>query len=409
VRSGRWKAGTGCSAVLDTSRPWWSRQFELGLGLGMPVLPVELLVQALDKASQGLIVCNREGEVVFRNTLVRALAEAPGGDVLAVEAVTTALRQALRGSSYDETVEFESPTRRTLEIRSYPLGEPGSPAGAVVLVDDISELRRLEAIRRDFVANLSHELKTPLGALSLLAETLDAEEDPEVVSRLTARVGAEATRFARIVEDLLDLSRIESGGMGQLVPASIASLVDEAVENFWEPAASRGIELRVAPVDDDLYWLASRRDVVSAIANLVDNAIKYSEQGGAVDLIVQAQEEGRACLIVRDEGIGIPEREQQRIFERFYRVDRARSRSTGGTGLGLAIVRHVAAYHGGEVSVQSVEGEGSVFTLCLPLAARPTISAGSTVQLRPQGASRQKGDSLKTAVRVTAQTGTFHG
>ena len=237
-----------------------------------------------------------------------------------------------------------------------------------MLVDDVSELRRLEAVRRDFVANLSHELKTPLGALSLLAETLDGEEDPEVVARLTARVGAEATRFARIVDDLLDLSRIEAGGMGPLVPVPLSALIEEAVEGFLAQAAARDIVLKVAPLDRDLLVLANRRDAVSAIANLVDNAIKYSEPGGTV-WVGEERRGARACVLVRDEGIGISGRDQERIFERFYRVDRARSRSTGGTGLGLAIVRHVAAYHGGEVSVQSVEGEGSTFTLCLAVAS----------------------------------------
>jgi two-component system sensor histidine kinase SenX3 len=237
--------------------------------------------------------------------------------------------------------------------------------GAVALVDDVSELRRLEAVRRDFVANLSHELKTPLGALSLLAETLDGEEDPDVVVRLTARVGAEATRFSRIVDDLLDLSRIEAGGTGTLAPVALSAVLDEAVDGFYDQATARGITLQVSPLSPGLWVTGNRRDLVSALANLVDNAIKYSEPGAAV-AVGGERRANRACLWVRDQGIGIPRRDQERIFERFYRVDRARSRSTGGTGLGLAIVRHVAAYHGGDVTVESVEGEGSVFTLRIP-------------------------------------------
>jgi two-component system, OmpR family, sensor histidine kinase SenX3 len=289
------------------------------------------------------------------------------GDYLAEKAIEAALGRALAGNFHEETLDLYSPTRHTLEIRAYPIGSTSSPSGAVALVDDVSELRRLEAVRRDFVANLSHELKTPLGALSLLAETLDGEEDPEVVVRLTSRVGAEATRFARIVDDLLDLSRIEAGAAGSLGLMAFSAVVSEAVEAFHEPAAARGIHLEVAPLDPDLYVMANRRDLVSAVSNLVDNAIKYSEPGGKV--WVQAGRQGdRVCLWVRDEGIGIPRRDRERIFERFYRVDRARSRWTGGTGLGLAIVRHVAAYHGGDVALDSVEGEGSTFTLCVPLA-----------------------------------------
>ena len=326
-----------------------------------------LVVQAVDNAGQGLVVCDGEGRVILRNAPARELVNARDGDFLAEKAIEAALGRALGGSFHEETLDLYSPTRHTLEIRAYPIGGATPPRGAVALVDDVSELRRLEAVRRDFVANLSHELKTPLGALSLLAETLDGEEDPEVVVRLTSRIGAEATRFARIVNDLLDLSRIEAGSTGSLELMAFSAIVVEAVEAFHEPAAARGIRLEVAPVDAELCVMANRRDLVSAVANLVDNAIKYSEPGGAVH--VEASQRGeQACLWVRDEGVGIPRRDRERIFERFYRVDRARSRWTGGTGLGLAIVRHVAAYHGGDVSVDSVEGEGSTFTLCVPVA-----------------------------------------
>lgn len=330
----------------------------------------QLLVQAMDRAGQGIVVCDRQGRVVLRNAPARELGRARDGDFLADKAIEAALARALQGTPHEETLDLYSPTRHTLEIRAYPLpAEPpdGEPRGAVALVDDVSELRRLEAVRRDFVANLSHELKTPLGALSLLAETLDGEEDPDVVTRLTARVGDEATRFSRIVDDLLDLSRIEASGGVSLSAVALSAVVDEAMESFYDLAASRSIRLAVAPVGPDVYVMGNRRDLVSALANLVENAIKYSEPGGAVS--VSTDRDGRlASISVRDEGVGIPSRDQERVFERFYRVDRARSRSTGGTGLGLAIVRHVAAYHGGDVSVQSVEGEGSTFTLRVPFA-----------------------------------------
>jgi len=328
----------------------------------------ELLLQAMDLTNQGLVVCDSSGEVVFRNARARELVGFDEGDLLAERALQAALQRALAGSAHEETLDLYVPARRALEIKAFPLGRPEEPDGAVALVDDVSELRRLEAVRRDFVANLSHELKTPLGALSLLAETLEDEDDPEVVARLTERMGAEARRFSRIVDDLLDLSRIESGGTGTLAPVALAAVIDEATEGFFETAEARGVRLEVSPPQEDLYVLANRRDLVSAVANLVDNAIKYSEPGGPVQLAA-GRAGDRALISVRDEGIGIPKRDQERIFERFYRVDRARSRWTGGTGLGLAIVRHVAAYHGGDVSVQSVEGQGSTFVLSLPLLA----------------------------------------
>jgi len=333
-----------------------------------------LLLQAVDRANQGLVVCDEVGTVVVCNAPARELMNARDGDLLAEKAIEAALGRALSGAEHEEMLDLYSPTRHTLEIRAFPLGTGQPPAGAVALVDDVSELRRLEAVRRDFVANLSHELKTPLGALSLLAETLDGEEDPEVVGRLTSRLGAEARRFSRIVDDLLDLSRIEAGGTGTLSPVPLSAVIAEAVDGFHDQGTTRGIRLDVGQVDDSILVMANRRDLCSAVANLVDNAIKYSEPGAAVHVSTSVSE-SRACIRVRDEGIGIPRREQERIFERFYRVDRARSRWTGGTGLGLAIVRHVAAYHGGEVSVESVEGEGSSFTLCIPLG-RPEPADG---------------------------------
>lgn len=341
-----------------------------------------LLAQALDLVSQGIVVSDSKGTIVVCNAPARKLVEARDADLLAQKAVEAALERALSGSAHEETLDLYSPARHTLEIKAFPLGSASPPAGAVAIVEDVSELRRLEAVRRDFVANVSHELKTPLGALSLLAETLEGEDDPAVVAMLTARIGAEARRFSRIVDDLLDLSRIESGGTGALVPVPLAAVVDEAGQGLAEAAAARGIELTIAPAQEDLWVLANRRDLASAIANLIDNAIKYSEPGGPVQ--VRTGQEGPMGFVqVSDKGIGIPKRDQERIFERFYRVDRARSRSTGGTGLGLAIVRHVAAYHGGEVRVQSAEGEGSTFTLRVPLAPRPQNGQGGDAGASP--------------------------
>ncbi len=324
---------------------------------------------ALDVLAEAVIVCDEHGDEIYRNVAASAYARGRLGDVLADQAVRDALAEAAGGECAERTLELFSPVRRNLLIRAYPISIAGRPIGVVAIVEDVSERRRLDSIRRDFVANVSHELKTPVGALSLLAETLDGEDDPEVVARLAARVGAEAGRLGRIIDDLLDLSRIEAAEEGPRASIGVDGLVREAVEPLRPVAAAAGIGLRIDPAPAHLRVPGDRRDLMSALGNLVDNAVKYSEPGSEVTVTVDADVE-RVRLAVSDRGIGIPARDLGRIFERFYRVDRARSRLTGGTGLGLAIVRHVAVNHGGDIEVVSREGEGSTFTLVLPLAAR---------------------------------------
>ena len=233
---------------------------------------------------------------------------------------------------------------------------------------DVSESRRIENMRRDFVANVSHELKTPIGALGLLAETMAGEEDGEMLRRLADRVLHEAERLERTVEDLLDLSLLEAQENPErdLIPVDL--IMQDAAERMAAGAEAAGIPIEVSEPAYDILVPCDRRQVTSALFNLLDNAVKYSEEGGKVEFA--AETEGAFVVFsVRDFGIGIPGRDLERIFERFYRVDRTRSRATGGTGLGLAIVRHVAQAHGGEVSVESEEGQGSTFRLKLPLAA----------------------------------------
>ena len=325
-----------------------------------------LLVQAADKASQGIVICDADGTVLLRNAPARDLVNARDGDLLADKAIEAALGRALTGSYHEETLDLYSPTRHTLEIRAYPLREGASLLGAVALVDDVSELRRLEAVRRDFVANLSHELKTPLGALSLLAETLDGEEDSDVVSRLTARVGAEATRFSRIVDDLLDLSRIEAGGTGTLAPVAVSAVIDEVVDGFYDQAAARQISLEVTPTGPYLFVMANRRDLTSAVSNLVDNAIKYSPEGAAVD-VNASREKDNVVITLRNGGPGIPPDELPHVFERFYRG--RNSRSQPGNGLGLSLSRAIVRAHGGQLSVTSRENVLTTFTLMLPCSS----------------------------------------
>jgi two-component system sensor histidine kinase SenX3 len=231
-------------------------------------------------------------------------------------------------------------------------------------IDDLSERARLDQVRTDFVSNISHELKTPVGALALLAETLADSDDSEVNRRLANRMVDEAHRAAGTIDDLLELSRIELGGRGEQVEVHVASVLQEAVARHRLTAEGAGVALRCADTNG-LVVRGDRLQLVSAVSNLVDNAVKYSNPGGSVQLAAEEHDDVVEITVV-DQGVGIPARDIDRVFERFYRVDRARSRETGGTGLGLAIVRHVATNHGGDVTVRSREGEGSTFILRIP-------------------------------------------
>ncbi len=326
------------------------------------------LRRALGAIAHGVVIFDEHGEVVYRNNPATSFLAARHGDALVEEAIESQARLALEGKETDNEVEVFGPPRRTLNLRAVPLGGEATPVGALVVVEDTSTRRRLENVRRDFVANISHELKTPVGALALLAETLLDEDDPEVMRRLAERITSEAFRVGHTIDDLLELSRLEVSPASCEEELAVALFVDEAVDRVRSAAERRSIEIEVDEVPERLTVRGERRQLVSALVNLLDNAVKYSELGSSVE--VRAHSDGRWVGIeVRDHGIGIPQRDLERIFERFYRVDRARSRETGGTGLGLAIVRHVASNHQGDVQVESREGEGSRFTLRLPAPA----------------------------------------
>jgi two-component system sensor histidine kinase SenX3 len=325
------------------------------------------LLAALDESTDAIIVVDRIGREVVRNAMARRFAGARTGEVLAEEATSELLQDALNGHSSDRELQLYGPPRQVLHLRAFPLRREGEIVGAVGFTRDVSESRRVESVRRDFVANVSHELKTPIGALGLLAETMAATDDIGVVQQLADRVVRESDRLARIVDDLLDLSTIEAQEAPTRVPLPVRLLVSECVDLVQASAIVAQVPLEVAPEPPEAEIFCDPRQLRSAIVNLLDNAIKYSGPEQPVEIGAVVVDE-RVAFVVRDHGIGIPTRDLERIFERFYRVDRARSRETGGTGLGLAIVRHVAQAHGGDVTVQSREGEGSTFTLSVPLA-----------------------------------------
>ncbi|MFP3906117.1 MAG: sensor histidine kinase [Acidimicrobiales bacterium] len=328
------------------------------------------LARSLDAIAQGVVVVDGDGDVVFTNEAGSLYSEARHGDALVEAAIADLVGRALDGERCIETIELFGPPKRTLVITAIPLDDERTGAGAVAVIDDVTERRRLEAVRRDFVANISHELKTPVGALALLAETLVDEDDVEVAHRLAERMFTEAHRVARTIEDLLDLSRIEAEENPHRETVPVAAIVHDAIERMRPAAEQKQITLEVEPVNERITLVGDTRQLVSAVFNLLENAVKYSEAGSTVH--VRALTDGvNVDLQVEDHGMGIPTRDLERVFERFYRIDRARSRQTGGTGLGLAIVRHVVNNHHGEVLVESVEGEGSTFTLRLPAGAGP--------------------------------------
>ena len=323
------------------------------------------LRRALDTLTQGVIVCDENGEVAFRNARAVALMNNRHGDALAAQAVTELLENAWQEGSAERTLDLYGPPRQTLAVRTRLIDDGRRPLGVIAIIEDVSERRRLEEIRRDFVANVSHELKTPIGALGLLAETLTVEPDPAVAQRLASRIHAEAFRVSRIIDDLLDLSRIESEEAPPREPIYINLVMAEAVERVRSAAEQRGITIELDEPDPPVHVVGDRRQLVSAIHSLLENAVTFSYEDATVN-VSGNQADGEIRLSVSDTGVGIPTRDLERIFERFYRVDHGRSRSTGGTGLGLSIVRHVASNHQGRVEVDSREGVGSTFTLILP-------------------------------------------
>jgi two-component system sensor histidine kinase SenX3 len=482
------------------------------------------LRRSLDTLPQGVVLCDENGSVVYRNARANALMTSRHGDVLAAQAVTELVEDAWHEGSAERKIDLYGPPRRTLTVRARLIDDGRRPLGVIAMIEDVSERRRLEEIRRDFVANVSHELKTPMGALGLLAETLVSEPDVEVGKRLASRIHTEAFRVSRIIDDLLDLSRIESEEAPPREPVLVSLVMAEAVERVRATADQRSIKIELEEPARQIAVLGDRRQLVSAMHALLENAVTYSYDGstirvwgtirserapdaasrevrpnpattngtdaapaetpsfadiaftgapsGALDLgprtgrtpavrrsggshayfsdpagpstpsggtpavgSSSGTEAGRPSsagagtgegssaaddvtesgpsgsgglantgppsagsavvsiaggdpvtgahflhndadrvfvretvrIAVSDKGIGIPARDLERIFERFYRVDHGRSRETGGTGLGLSIVRHVANNHQGWVDVESREGEGSTFTLVLPL------------------------------------------
>ena len=330
------------------------------------------LMEVLDLLTIGVIVVDRKSDRKLRNNAAASMTGVRYVDILIEQAVDEMIAQVEQTGPGDRILEAIAGTTRFLQIWGYKLDQQR----IVVTVENITAQSRIETVQTDFVANLSHELKTPIGAVAALADSLSGETETEVVWRLAERIVSESHRMARIVDDLLDLSRIEFSGTEDWTEVDLAPVLMEVV-GINQHAAKRqglGLSLTGAP---KLDVLGDRSQLVSSMSNLVDNAIKYSEPGGIVS--IESSIVGQEVVVaITDHGIGISKQHQDRIFERFYRVDKARSRATGGTGLGLSIVRHIVLEHGGTIEVESEEGIGSTFTVRLPHVVRKQTVLSTT-------------------------------
>ncbi|NJQ08768.1 sensor histidine kinase, partial [Streptomyces lonarensis] len=326
------------------------------------------------------VVLDEADSVVKASSAAYALGLVRGGR-LSVEPMLQMARSTRRDGEIRQR-ELELPPRGHSRSDVLAVSARSAPLGSrlvLLLVEDRTEARRIEAVRRDFVANVSHELKTPAGALSLLSEAVvDACDDPETVRRFGGRMQVEATRLTSLVQELIDLSRVQDNDpLTNAELVSVDELVTEAMDRCRQPATTKDITMASGGTTGLRVW-GNRGQLAAALGNLVENAVNYSPPSTRVAIAVShlpvprpggtaaGRQQRQIEISVTDQGIGISESDRERIFERFYRVDPARSRATGGTGLGLAIVKHVAASHGGSVNVWSAEGQGSTFTLTLP-------------------------------------------
>ena len=332
----------------------------------VPEDQLERFMDALDLLPIGIVIVDLKQDRRVRNNAAAAMTGVRYVDILVDQAVDAMIDEIKVAKSGKRILEAVAGTTRYFKIS----GQSMDDQRGIVTVEDITEKSRIDTVQTDFVANLSHELKTPIGAVAALADSLNGETQTEVVWRLAERIVTESHRMSRIVDDLLDLSRVEFGGTEEWTDIDLAAVLVEVVSTNQYAAKRQGLGLSLTG-SSELLVRGDRSQLVSVFSNLVDNAIKYSEIGGVVN--VSSTIKGDEIMVsVTDHGIGIAERDQKRIFERFYRVDKARSRATGGTGLGLSIVRHIVLEHGGAIDVRSEEGVGSTFTVRLPRVAVKT-------------------------------------
>jgi len=337
------------AATLDSERPW--------------------RLQLVDALAQPALLFDSEGRLQAANEAARTLtglAEGASGSTILESTASTgiaAVAERVRDTRTPMTVDVER-AGRDLRVSVSLIGEE-----TLVVLTDRTRERQIEDLRRDFVVNASHELKTPVTAIQTLGEAIAVTlvDDPARAASLVKRLNGESERLARLVGDLLDLRRLEVAGPLERVPVDLAEVVRLVVADLLPRAEGRGIEVEV-DLPDSAPVAGIPADLEAVVKNLISNAVKYNRDGGSVRVTLRTENAARV-LRVEDTGIGMRQQDLPRVFERFYRVDTARSRATGGTGLGLSIVRHAVERHGGRVQVESTLGEGSTFTVTLPLDA----------------------------------------
>jgi two-component system sensor histidine kinase SenX3 len=320
----------------------------------------EQLLGAFDLLPIGVVISRGSNGELLRNRIATEMTGVRHVDILVDEAVVALVKETIELGGQNKSMQVAGPPDRFFQLNSQRLNNDG----VVVTIEDTTDRVRIDTVRTDFVANLSHELKTPIGGIAALGDTMVDETDPVVMKQLAERIVRESFRMAGIVNDLLDLSRIEFGRSTEWERIEMNGVIKEVIALSQDNARRHKVEL-VTSGDFVAEVFGDRSQLISAFSNLVENAVKYSEEDRLVKIIGDVRADDLTVAIV-DQGLGIAPKDHERIFERFYRVDRARSRSTGGTGLGLSIVRHVIDNHGGKIELKSNEGEGATFTVVLP-------------------------------------------
>lgn len=355
--------GSAANMLIDT----------LHADIKAPENEILRLKQLMNLVGEGIIIASKNLTIKEINARAKKMFAIEGFDPVGEHLIKVVRDQRVESiikelvANYQEegsagkTVRIFFPTIKNLSLRV----EPVDSKDIAILINDVTQSTKLDNLRRDFVSNASHELKTPVAGIKLIAETIESVlDDKELVSKLLKKLDKEATNLARLVTDLLNLSKLEELST-RFEDISVSQLVQSCVDDISSKAEQEQITLNIDLPDDDIVISGDHAQLEMMMTNLLENAIAYSLGKGTVEVSARVMDKG-VQIAVKDNGIGIPTKHLDRIFERFYRVDKTRSRNTGGTGLGLSIVKHVVENHGGKVQVRSVLGEGSTFTVWLP-------------------------------------------